>query len=70
MDKVRYNRSGFYSYIYYTTLDIFMGAFPPCRECLVNTMCINYNHNEEVLQIKACDRLNEFVENNYWFDMS
>lgn len=73
MDKVRYTRVGVISYIYYTTLEIFMGSNPPCKKCLVNTMCIyvpsNNKKYEQVLTIKACDRLNEFVENNYWFDI-
>jgi len=71
MDKVIYTRVGIHSYIYYTTLDIFMGANPPCKECLINTMCIyapSNNHIKQVLTIKACNRLDEFVENNYWFD--
>jgi hypothetical protein len=48
-----------------------MGAAPPCKECLIQSMCINTIDNKyetERLKIRACDRLTEFVENNYWFD--
>ena len=73
MDKVIYTRNGVYTHIYYTPLDTFMGSCPPCKECLVQNMCIDItpnNYEKEVLTIRACDRLNEFVENNYWFDIS
>ena len=71
MDKVKYSRNGAYTHIYYTSLDTFMGSCPPCKECLVNTMCINITDNKydkEELKIRTCDRLNDFVKNNYWFD--
>jgi len=71
MNKVNYTRSGIHSYIYYTTLDTFMGSNPPCKECLVKTMCIYAPSNKyQVLIIKACDKLTDFVKNNYWFDIS
>jgi uncharacterized protein (UPF0179 family) len=50
-----------------------MGANPPCKECLVQSMCItnkDNGYNTGILRIRACDRLNDFVENNYWFNMS
>ena len=70
MDKVRYTRIGIISYIYYTSLDIFMRSNPPCKECLINTMCIYDDCTVKVLTIRACDRLNKFVKNNYWFTIS
>jgi len=70
MDKVKYIRIGIYSYIYYTPLDIFMGANPPCKECLIQPMCIRDDRELKILTVKSCDRLNEFAKNNYWFDMS
>lgn len=70
MDRVKYDRSGIHVYNYHTTLDTFMGACPPCKECLIQSMCIVNNDTKHYkkLTIRACERLNEFAENNYWFD--
>jgi hypothetical protein len=71
MDEIIYTRNGVYTHIYYTPLDTFMGTNPPCKECLIQNMCIDITPNtyhKEELKIRTCDRLTNFVENNYWFD--
>jgi hypothetical protein len=69
MDIIKYDRSGIHTYNYYTTLDAFMKSNPPCKECLIQSMCIinKTSRYYDKLEINSCNRLNEFSLNNYWF---
>ena len=71
-NRVKYDRSGIHIYNYHTSLDTFMGTNPPCKECLIQSMCINNKDNKHYkkLVIRACNELTKFTNNNYWFDMS
>jgi hypothetical protein len=42
-----------------------MGFNPPCKDCLVQNMCINTTDNsydKQVLNIKTCEKLNRFLK--------
>jgi len=48
----------------YSSLDNFMKYNPPCKECLIQNMCIKetiYLHLPPYLIIKRCDKLTEFL---------
>ena len=58
----------------YILIDDFIKLNPPCRTCLVQSMCVSEklahptldslpNH----LRIKICEKLNNFVKNNKFF---
>lgn len=71
MDKLIYFCSNCYTYIYYTTVDIFIGINPPCKECLIQSMCIittDNSYDKQILRIKICEKLNKFMENSNRFD--
>lgn len=52
------------------TMDEFMKYNPPCKECLVQSMCINgQDHIEHIIinggiTIKSCEKLKSFIEGN------
>lgn len=65
-------RSPYINYIYiYTLTDDFMKYNPPCKECIIQAMCIkeNLSHPTELdhLYIKLCDRLKQFIYDNKFF---
>lgn len=57
-------------YIYDLTIDKYLNENTPCKDCLVNTICLNdkelvYGKNNlPILKIKLCKKLKNFVENN------
>lgn len=76
MNKLIYFRSNRYAYIYYTTIDIFMGINPPCKKCLIQNMCMRFLYNNcgsvfEYLELefKRCDNLIDFMLYNKDFDI-
>lgn len=46
------------------TIKEFMKHNPPCKQCLIQAICIRYNNH---LEIKACDKLKNFIMNNKYF---
>jgi len=65
-----------YIEIFNLMMSQFMDYNPPCKECLVKTMCmeISYNNCASVfeyleLRINKCDRLIDFVIYNKDFDI-
>jgi len=61
--------------IYNVMISQFMDYDPPCKECLVKTMCMNIEYNNPntvyeflCLEIKRCDKLIEFIIYNKEFD--
>jgi hypothetical protein len=54
---------GHNNYIYiYHSIDDFFKVNPPCKECLVNSMCITDIRKMVVgIQIKSCSLLKEFI---------
>ena len=72
-DKIYYSRHWGNFYIYEKTIERFMEFNPPCKECLVQAICIKDNSPlyveykdalyEEFLSIKinACKELKDFV---------
>jgi len=55
----------------YTHLDTFMEYNPPCKECLIQSMCIKiqishpiFDMDPDHLSIKTCDRLKGYIDNN------
>ena len=58
-----------------TTMDAFMKYNPPCKECLVRSMCLtfylsNYLYSSPVIKSKPCNILYEFLLNNKNFRLS
>jgi hypothetical protein len=58
----------------YTLTNNFMKHNPPCKQCLIQGMCIRenlahpiYDSDPNYLHIKACNDLKEFVANNEIF---
>ena len=65
-----------YIELFNLTISQLMDYNPPCKECLVKTMCmgISYNNCGNVfeyleLQIKKCDKLIDFIIYNKDFDI-
>lgn len=50
-------------YIHMTTIDNFMKHNPPCKDCLIQGMCIKQkkDHVHNFLHIQICDKLREFI---------
>ena len=50
-------------YIHQTTIDNFMKHEPPCKECLIQRMCIKQDsdHVHNFIHINLCDKLKEFI---------
>ena len=64
-----------YMNILATSLDNFMSYNPPCKECLIQGMCLTeYEYdipNEDMyheITIYLCERMNEFINNNSAFE--
>lgn len=53
------------------TWDKFMKYNPPCKECLVQGMCITHHDyfSEPFVTTKACNILYEFITNNKYFEI-
>lgn len=55
----------------YKTIDIFLIYNPPCKECLVQNMCISnvrYSNGDFIcIKIKKCKRLINFINSNKFF---
>lgn len=77
IDKSKiYYRIGYRIFIYERTVEEFMEFNPPCKECIVQAVCVSYAHpmyveyrdaaHEEFLLIKirGCKDLEEFVRWN------
>ena len=50
-------------YIHATSLEDFMKKDPPCKECLVNTMCIKDTSNDQYssIVVNVCDKFNKYL---------
>jgi len=48
--------------IYRSTIERFMEKNPPCKECLVKTMCIKQDNDGlyNFIRLEICDRFKEF----------
>jgi len=59
-------------YINVITLDKFMKEDPPCKECLVQGMCITQITNIKFssLRIEMCEKFKKYLErkNNYEYE--
>ena len=77
IDKnIIYYRIGYRTLIYERTIEEFMEFNPPCKECLVQAVCVSYArpmyveykdaaHEEFLLiKIRGCKDLEEFVKRN------
>lgn len=77
IDKSKiYYRTGYRTLIYERTVEEFMEFDPPCKECLVQAVCVSYGrpiyveykdalHEEFLLiRIRGCKDLEEFVRWN------
>lgn len=71
MDNINYyNYLDDILYIYDLTINEYLNKNTPCKECLVNTICLNdkdivYGKNNlPILKIKLCKKLKNFIENN------
>ena len=73
-----YIRTLYYAHIYDIIIDKFIELNPPCKECLVQNMCIfaaEYieakNEVEDKIAskifVKACKKLDEFMKKEKWF---
>ena len=57
-------------YIYHLNIDKYLNENTPCKECLVNTTCLNGNKftygksNLPIIEIQMCEQLKNFIENN------
>jgi hypothetical protein len=57
-------------YIYNLTINEYLNKNTPCKECLVNPTCLNDKKftygksNLLTIEIKLCDQLKKFIENN------
>lgn len=59
-----------------TTIEDFMKKDPPCKECLVQSMCLTeyeYDVPNEIkvyyeMTIDLCERMNEFINNDSEFN--
>jgi hypothetical protein len=51
-------------YIHQTTIDNFMKHDPPCKECLIQIMCIkqDLDHIHNFININLCNELREFIK--------
>jgi len=53
-----------------STMDEFIKCNSPCKDCLVQSMCINGRNNIEHIVVnggitmKLCEKLKEFISNN------
>ena len=55
----------------YKTVNNFMKHNPPCKDCLIQGMClsnVSYNNNDFIcIKIKKCKQLINFINNNKFF---
>jgi hypothetical protein len=62
-----------YAHIYNITIDEFLTHIPPCKECLIQPMCMfmgDYFDKNELspkLFIKACEGLDKFMKGKKCF---
>ena len=69
-----YIRTLYYAHIYDITINDFLDLNPPCKECLVKTMCIfpsEYIEEEDRIAlkifVKACKELDKFMKKEKCF---
>jgi hypothetical protein len=79
MKKIRYTPDGLFirDLIIYTAVDNFMEYNPPCKECLIQGMCIredlahptldSIDSMPDHLHVKTCKKLKDFVLNHKLF---
>lgn len=73
MKYYKYLRTAKYSHIYDITLNEFLTHNPPCKECLIQPMCMfmgNYFDRKGIkpkLFVKACKKLDKFMERKKCF---
>jgi hypothetical protein len=73
---IYYIESNNYTEIFNITISQFMDYNPPCKECLINIMCMELSCRNCVsvfqyleLRIKKCDKLMDFMIYNKNFDI-
>lgn len=75
---MNYYYTNYFNYIdiYNITISQFMDYSPPCKECLVKSMCMRFTYNNcgsvfEYLELefKRCDKLMDFMIYNKDFDI-
>jgi len=68
-----YLRTLSYTHIYNMTIDKFLTHIPPCKECLIQPMCmfvsdyIDINKTKTKLIVKACKGLDKFMKRKKCF---
>jgi len=56
---------GLNNYIYvYNTMHVFFKTNPPCKECLVQSMCLKANDNisSPWIRTRICNKLIKFID--------
>jgi len=50
-------------YIHATSLEELMEQNPPCKECLIQSMCIKDNSNDQYssIVVNVCDEFNKYL---------
>lgn len=58
--------------LYDLTINKFMKYNPPCKECLVQSMCLKANDNVSPpwIRTRLCGKLNEFIITNKFIKMT
>ncbi len=63
---------GTYCILYNQTIEEFMEFNPPCKECLVQSMCLKYYNDISPpwIRTRLCANLNEFILANKFIEMT
>lgn len=66
----RFRVFGHYNVLYNQSMDDFMNLNPPCKECLIQVMCLKPNNKYSFITTRTCAVLNEFVLANKFIKMA
>jgi hypothetical protein len=61
---------GSYNILYNQSMDEFMTSNPPCKECLIQVMCLKPNNKYSFIKTRSCAILNEFILANKYIKMT
>ena len=69
---IKYFRTSLYIYLLDSTMNNFMKYNPPCKDCLVQCMCLSNcdNSSTPYITAKTCSILYKFIKKNRSFYIS
>ena len=67
---IKYFTTVFHIFIFETTIYKFMEYIPPCKDCIVQSMCLETNNdhiNKSFIITRKCSTLRKYLEQNNSF---